>query len=109
MSETLLQEIHFEMNVLVLYIFKTDLFRSTPGNLCIPRINTPTKNVLTTLKSMKEPQDTTTPKRRSLLWWRSVLLFNHCPHYHLQYKDDCKPTAVANVRMFLYPPVMHVL
>lgn len=47
--------------------------RSTLGSWFIQLTSTPTRSAPTTQRSTREPPDTTTPAKRSSLWWRSVL------------------------------------
>lgn len=50
-----------------------DLLHSIHGSWFIQLTNIPTRSVPTMQRSTKEPPDTTTPARRSSLWWRSVM------------------------------------
>lgn len=54
------------------------VLHSIHGSWFIQLTSTPTRSVLTTLRSTKEPLDTTTQARRSSLWWRSVVTWSLC-------------------------------
>lgn len=55
-----------------------DALHSIHGSWFIQLTSTPTRSVLTMLRSTKEPRDTTTQARRSSLWWRSVITSSLC-------------------------------
>lgn len=71
-NHTIIPDLYIIVCITWLHLLK--LFsHSTPGNWFTRLTNTPTKSVPTTLRSTREPPDTTTPARRNLPLWRSVM------------------------------------